>query len=400
MKTFFVIVNPYPFEILDLSPELYTNDQLIIIASYQQQQTYPKEISRVYYSNNFSKSSLLELIDTYFDLKKYSYDFIPFSEETVPVCGYLNSYANSSGLDSKSINFTDKFYMRKKINDALNQPLFYKVDSIDDIYDILSQSKNKYILKPRVSSSSNNIHIIKKEEDIIKSIDYTNFIMEEMIDYDIMFTTDGVYSKGELIDFNIHRYTKKMLDSIDENSFQMVVSTLHDLDPKIFDRLNNLTQQVLDCLSDKNFIFPFHIEWFYSFKDDKITFCEGAARFGGALITDLIYLSQNKNVKEIFWNEIFSHKNKQNSTYSVPKIACTFLGYRKQGTLIKSPSNTLQEYDWIYNAYNFVKKGSYYSKSQNAVENTIVCSFQSENLEDYNSKRDALISYQKKFIFK
>lgn len=399
-----IILNPYGFSYLDFPPEIFERKDWSVITNHKNKASYPLELlHRIIFTDDFSKDSLLKICKNNFESSHRKLLFIPFSEETIQVSGFLNDYFDGVGIDySHSLNFSDKYYMRTSLLNKINQPFFSKINSIQEISWFLEKYKNfsTYVLKPRNSSSAKDIKVFKEYKELNEAIDYENYIIENFVDYDTMLTTDGVYSNGNLLDFNIHEYGEKITDSLVHSNHATVNSTCHSIDNELYNCLKDCTHSVLNLLSSNNYSFPYHIEWFYSYENKKVTFCEGTARFGGAFIPELVKISQNKNMKHILWNNLFNiFRDNIPETFYLNKIACSFLGYRKSGKLVHIPHMKLNDLHWIHDSHTFVKINNKYHSTKNAIENSFFCTFESSSLEEYTARLSLLKNYQAEFIF-
>lgn len=390
-----IVINSFSFKELGMPDNLIKNSDVLIISPYRVKASFPDIAGKVIFLREWSDSYILDyFLET--NLIKENLLFIANGEEKIALAGLLNEQYSENRGYFQAMSFIDKYLMRVMLRSVIQQPEFVSINSKQEMITYLMKStKNEYILKPRAQSSANGLYIVqsKKEIDVLPD-NLNGYILEEFVEYDIMLTSDGIAQSDKIHTFVVHEYGDKLTESITKGSFA-TVSTCHfyATNPEIIEKVYDNTKRVLNKLKICDYPIPFHFEWFYNVKTRELTFCEGAARFGGAEIPKLIECAFDVNVKELYWNELLGgnlNDIKEKKTISKPKCyGTTFLSYRVEGIVKKLPDE--QSVEWLDKYSCYVKKGDQIKKSTTAVENIFNAVFTCENYKDISKGIDKCV---------
>lgn len=262
----------------------------------------------------FRTEQKLELIEEIFTL----------DESLMSDIGLLSSIFTSGikGTESK-LFFKDKYYMRSILNGIVKQPRIFEE------WDI-TQLPKQGIIKPRRSEAGKGVFIYNTKDALQKDLrfltkDTDQVLIEELVDYEVMLSCDGIVSNGKLIYAFVHEYIGKITEISEKNINIKRTASYYWKNPKVINAIIQNSQKVVDYLGDKNDTYPIHFEWFYSEKKNELIFCEGACRFGGARIPFLIEDAFGLNILSKYW-EVKFNKNIENKKVFFPKnIASSFL---------------------------------------------------------------------------
>ena len=141
-----------------------------------------------------------------------------------------------------------------------------------------------------------------------------------------MFTVDGYTDFKDNKRFFSHEYNSKVSDYKENKYLTLHTSSLYYNDLDRLKRLFNLSKKVLSQLCPMKGITPFHLEWFYSIKDDRFIFTEAGKRFGGGKIPELIKESFGIDILSEYWaiqegDEI--NTKIMNENYLYPRVCST-----------------------------------------------------------------------------
>lgn len=230
-------------------------------------------------------------------------DIFTLDEECMDWVGILKSIFIPTASVSSNFLFKDKYFMRSALQGVIEEPDFeyLNLDNIQDDFYIDS------LAKPRTSDSAKGILRFSKRVDLKKLMNSqyylgnNEYMVEEFVDYDKMFTVDGYTDFHNHERFFSHEYNSKISDFSSTGYLTLHTSSFYYTNPEKLKQLFMLSKKVLSCLASKNEIVPFHFEWFYSTKKDKFTFTEVGKRFGGAKIPELIKYSFGVDILKEYW---------------------------------------------------------------------------------------------------
>lgn len=197
--------------------------------------------------------------------------------------------------------FKDKYYMRSVLQGKVAQPDFISISS-ETSYDNVPGNG---VVKPRRSEASLGVDFYRNRQEfekIRKSLQTDDeFILEEAVNYDVMFTCDGVYSEGELISFFSNQYSNKVSNCDIEKYTIIHTNENYWKKPSVISRLREGTEEVLKVLTGGTGLIAFHMEWFYNSETNVMVFCEVGARFGGWHIPDIVEKAFGCDYRRTYW---------------------------------------------------------------------------------------------------
>lgn len=255
-------------------------------------------------------------------------DIFTLDEECMDWVGLLKSIFIPNSNSVSDILFKDKYYMRSVVGNTVTQPKFTELTE-DKIEKITTKDG---LVKPRRADSAKGIYHFKNKinsKKLANSFNYissNDFLVEEFVDYDKMFTVDGYTDFKDNERFFSHEYNSKVSEYKENKYLTIHTSSLYYNDLDKLKRLFKLSKEVLTQLCPMKGIVPFHIEWFYSTKNDKFIFTEAGKRFGGAKIPELIKESFGIDVLSEYWTIQEGGKintEKLNEEYLYPEICST-----------------------------------------------------------------------------
>ncbi|MBC1925131.1 hypothetical protein [Listeria innocua] len=368
-----ILINSFSFKELGLSEKLIHDNDILIISHSRQEPSFPFLSSKTVFLKEMSENTIQE----YFvglNLTGKDVLFIANAEEKIILAGLLNEQYSACKSYFQAMSFIDKYLMRILLNSVIPQPKFKAINSKADVMIYLKEDVGKtHILKPRAQSSANGLYILSSKKNINDLPENLNgYILEEFVDYDIMLTSDGIAYDGQIHTFSVHEYGEKLTESLRKKNYATVsTSRFYNTDKKVIELIYDCTQKVLNKLMVCNYPIPFHLEWFYNITTGELTFCEGAARFGGAEIPKLIECTFDINVKELYWKLLLDNNptgTRENKRIYEPKYyATTFLSYRVDGVVKRLPEE--HSIEWLEKYTCYVKIGEQLKKSNTAVEN-------------------------------
>lgn len=258
----------------------------------------PKTKLQEYISLGFSMKNIIvcepyTIANIFSSLTKQNYSSVEhvftLDESMIFDIEVLNNFFTND-LHNLMINllFRDKLFMRLRVHTlGIKQPKF--------MGDLVSP----IITKPRLGQASQGIKIVQEIEC------NDSLISEEKINYDQMFTCDGIVCNGKIVKFYSNKYDYSPLDSINNGYIVISTNPFYWEDFTKIEELFCLTQEIVDGFDNsKNSIYPFHFEWFYESKEENFIFCEAAKRFGGGRIPEIIDFAFGEKFTNIFWSLI------------------------------------------------------------------------------------------------
>lgn len=281
------------------------NENLKVIIHTYKKKTFPSYIDTIEL-DDFSIENIVEAVENISkNISNENVGCVTFDENLVELCGILNdrnSRSNKKCLSAvTSYLLTDKLLMRSFLGNIVPEPNFSEYTGKENAKKFLKTNLNGIVLKPRALYSSRGQYYVNKESDLNHiPISLNNYLMEEKVNYTSMYTSDGLYTNGNIF-VTIHQYGEKISDS-EKNTAPLKVKTadLYEKDPKLIKKIEKMAKNILINVSTNAEVIPFHFEWFVDTKKRTIKFCEGAARFGGAYIPELIMAEYNVDVKQMY----------------------------------------------------------------------------------------------------
>ncbi|WP_185409771.1 hypothetical protein [Listeria grandensis] len=392
-----VIIYAYPPISIGLSPKFVGNECVIIVP--MEMKSFYKEYNQksIYYIDKFEYHLIISVIQ---DLMKNSVieQFIVLSEPDVEFGGFLNDYfgANETGQGlANATLYRNKYIMRSVLNGKVKQPKFSIVDSKESIYRFFQEECKKLILKPLSKDSAEGIEYISCGTDInqIGTLAYP-YILEESIEHELMFTTDGICVGDEIVAFFIHQYEEPIMKTFERSRRHITRTCFLDLEEHLREELFKCTQTVINTFNKSREILPFHMEWFYD--GENIIFCEAASRFGGKIGT-LIQSTYQFDIFEAYWHMVLegviTEPVKFDSISRPNKVSFNYSAYLREGELLEIPK--LERSIRVK-----VEPGTVYTTSSNIQQNSFEV-YQSVSSElMYKEKVNELDQLNQKFIFK
>ncbi|AOT70573.1 ATP-grasp domain-containing protein [Geosporobacter ferrireducens] len=214
---------------------------------------------------------------------KYKLDkVLALSERNLLTAGLIREYCNISGMTYNDIYpFRDKCTMKSILKKAnIKVPDYVEIKQVEDIVDFISKY-NKVIIKPRQGMGSENTFVIESMEDLqtilpIISEDIMSYEIEEFIEGEL-YHCDTVVQDGKVMFCSFMKYINSIMD-YESNRFGGGFM----LDDDLLDKnIRSFNKDVIKALGFRNGVS--HLELFID-KFGTITFCEIAARPGGATI--------------------------------------------------------------------------------------------------------------------
>lgn len=392
-----VIIYAYPPISIGLNAKTI-HDNCIVIVPLGMKNFYTEfNQKNMRYVRNFDYQSIISETNKIVE-KNPVEEFIVLSEPDIEFGGFLNdTYGKGIAIQglSNAMLYRNKYYMRSMLEKKVKQPEFYKVEKKEMITDIIDKRGGEWILKPLAKDSAEGIKRIKNKEDIEKlNIDGDVCLLEEMVEHKTMFTTDGICSGENIVEFFIHQYDQPILETFNKSKRHITRTHSLDLDINIKRKLFESTATILKTFNQHGEIFPFHMEWFL--KEGDVIFCEVASRFGGKIGT-LIQMCYDFNIFDKYWNIKLNNKDIMPIDFykirNPSKITFNYSAYRHTGKLKFIPK--------IINSNVFLKVrlNQNYMVSSNIQESAfeLYDTYKSEN--DYMEAIKRLDDFNTKFVY-
>lgn len=286
--------------------EINAKENFVAIIHDYKKDTFPSDISTISLKQ-FSAENIVNEVENIVNnsVNSTKIGCVTFDENLVALCGLLNDKiinVNKRCTTAKTACIlTDKLMMRSFLSGKVREPSFCEYTGIDNAKIFLKKFENGIVLKPRSLYSEKGQYYINSEEDFNKvPTNLNNYLMEEKINYDYMCTSDGIYgSEGMFI--SIHQYEDKITDLADDIApLTAKTADMYKTNLSLLNDIKLSTKKILNSVANKSEIIPFHIEWFVNKKNHSLVFCEGAARFGGVNIPELIMTEYGVDIKELY----------------------------------------------------------------------------------------------------
>lgn len=258
-------------------PELYN---VFLITSKKRSANFP---------TNFYKEMIIFSGDNYDYIEKevdkinskYPLHYIvTVSEKFMELAGKLREKYNLYGMDLETANkFRNKILMKKILQSSqINVPAFSEIITKEIIEDFINKYK-KIVIKEQNGMGSKNTYIINDKEKAWKALkeiegELENYEIEEFQE-GIMYHIDSLIENGTIVLCSVSKYLDSTLSYIENKP---LISVMEDSE-EIKNQLINFNKKVIEALKLKNGVT--HHEVFYNEKNEKIIFCEIAARAGG-----------------------------------------------------------------------------------------------------------------------
>lgn len=317
-------------------------------------------------------------------------------ESIMDWCGLLNDFFTKVCSQSlQNALFKDKYLMRVFLQGAVNQPDFYEYSELD------GKSFNM-LAKPRKMASANGIMECNTHADIEAITSKEEYVFEEIVQYDEMFTVDGYAINGKIKRFFSHQYDGKILESVQQTTNEghvlVYTNSYYWRDFTLIERLYEASEKILEIFC-RDKITPFHFEFFYKKSNYKIVFCEVGSRFGGARIPQLIRDAFNCDVLKEYWkwqaSAEFIAENSDERIMKPTCVAATFMALTVNGVIkkdIRPRTEDVKEY------LQFKTVGALCKKAQSIDELLYICRFVARDEEEMKNKVEELVRLSKKML--
>ena len=230
--------------------------------------------------------------------------------------------------------FKDKYYMRSVLQGKIEQPDFVAMTPE------ISAEKvpEKGVIKPRRAEASLGVDFYANRFEFERTranlAADDELILEEAVDYDVMFTCDGVFYQDELIQFFSNQYSNKVSNCDIEKYTIIHTNENYWKNPSLISRLKEDTAEVLKILTNGKGTIAFHMEWFYNSVTDALTFCEVGARFGGWHIPEIVELAFGQDYRKTYWELKNGKRYLKMKQIPQPKQAAAVVGIYANHTAI------------------------------------------------------------------
>ncbi|WP_461219172.1 ATP-grasp domain-containing protein [Lapidilactobacillus salsurivasis] len=275
------------------SPEsigLQPANQLAIVCPSQQRQNYLSVGFAEQQVFTVADFSLLELL-LFFKSQPSIDDIFSLDEGLIHLVGILKAiFTDDKNAWEIAYAYKDKKMMRQTLAPKIKQPSLIDPCATDAL-------PAKFIIKPRREDSGRGVAIVTAVPDYFNS---TEYLLETVETFDVMFTCDGIAINGEIGYFFSHEYVGNIL-AIKTDFFNLIRTNSHyQSNDHLIERLEAATQAVLTRLGTDT-IQPFHAEFFYRTETDELSFCEIGKRFGGGQIPLLVKQAFNFDLLATYW---------------------------------------------------------------------------------------------------
>lgn len=294
--------------------------------------------------------------------------------------------------------YRDKFIMKSKLKEKVALPRFSKVNNITEINRFASINGYPFVCKPINSAGSMGFMLIESHDDLKKMsgmhIDYP-LLVEEYIVGD-MCHADGIFYNGEIKVFSCSKYLSGCTAFL-ENKY--TGSSMIDQDNKLFQKIKEEVNTVLNTLESPSYPFAFHGEFFIK-KDSKLIFCEIASRVGGAKINDTVYMKTGINLLEE------SIRAQCDKSYDINRLLKKYDSGKSYGFMLFPPRkgkllfiNREVPFEWIvqFNVREN-KIGSVLSGGKNSVSEIFDVIIEGENSNEISKRVDVFEKWASKNV--
>lgn len=226
--------------------------------------------------NEFESESLLaSAIDIH---KKAPIDYVlAFSEYDQDYAAVMRSSLNIKGSKIEdALLYRNKIDMKKALVDSnLKYPKYKKVNHYIEAKSFCIENSLPAILKPMIGAASEGVIKLEKIEDIPKTMDFSNYEIEEFIEGEI-YHVDSIVSNGEFPYFKVSKYINTCLDF--RNGYPLGSVTVDNTN--FVNKVKEFTQEVCSFLNIDNQ--AIHLELIES--NENLVFLEIGGRVGGGEI--------------------------------------------------------------------------------------------------------------------
>jgi hypothetical protein len=311
--------------------------------------------------------------------------------------GALNDYyCKHESQFLKNTIFKDKYYMRCFFDGTVEQPKYS--EELDE------KIKFEVIRKPRKKSCAEGIVLCNSEIKGDKKISSEDYIYEEYISYDQMFTSDGYACNGKIVRFFSHCYDGKILEEIwkhnkREKYILAYTNKYYWSDYAVITRLYEETSRIIEKYA-KNIVIPFHFEWFYIKESNSFIFCEGACRFGGSRIPQMITDSFGVDVLGEYWEHKINNISKENVDMEKVLLRPIRISGTYNSLITKGTKKDVSEIDdnSIREFISYVKPGIKYENAKNVSELSFLCRFCVNDWDEFTIIKNKISNYSEATI--
>lgn len=390
-----VFIYGYSPKTIELKP---SNKLIVIIPSYRKK----AYIKIGFEMKNVKAVERITLKACFLELKKIALEcqiekIFTLDESVMDWCGLLNDYFTKACSQSlQNALFKDKYFMRVFLQGIVDQPNFYE-------YNELNEGLFALLAKPRKMASAIGIKKCNSSADIETVIPKDEYIFEEVVQYDEMFTTDGYAINGRIARFFSHQYDNKIFDSIqqlsDEGHILVYTNSYYRKDITLIEDLYKASEKIIETFC-KDRVTAFHFEFFYQKAKRKIAFCEVGSRFGGGRIPQLIRDAFGCDVLGEYWELQESEDAVIDYSGGViikPScVAATFMALQVDG-LIKCEVSP--KIDGIKEFIRYKTRGEHSKRAQSVDELLYTCRFVARDEIEMNEVVKELVSESKKMFY-
>ncbi|RDX01323.1 ATP-grasp domain-containing protein [Listeria kieliensis] len=332
-----LIIYAYPPGSIGLDPNNLGESTFIIVPLAMKEYYINYNQDKVIYDQYFNYNSIISIIQQLLSMYIVS-EFIVLSEPDIEFGGLLNDYYGmdkaAQGLTNATL-YRNKYYMRSLLKDKVNQPDFYLVKNKKMIYEIFEKKEDRMVLKPLSKDSAQGIKFIENKDEIeYMEMEEEAYLLEQVVEYKTMFTTDGICKGPDIVEFFVHQYDEPILETFQKSKRHITRTRDLYLEERIQKTLFENTVTILKTFNKCDEVFPFHMEWFL--KGDSVIFCEAACRFGGK-IGSLIQEAYDFNIFDKYWSIKLNKKDASPICFreirKPNKIALNYCAYKKNGVL-------------------------------------------------------------------
>ncbi len=215
---------------------------------------------------------------------------LPLDDYEVETTAVLREYFRMPGLGVTNTTFwRDKLAMRQRaLEVGIPVPEFSPVFHHHDLHEWMQRVPAPWLLKPRSEAGAMGIKKCKSEAEVWAHINsmgdlHSHFLLEQFVPSDV-FHVDSIVWDGQ-IQFNIASAYGQPPLSVSHGGGVFTTQVLDGTQSETAE-LFAMNRHVIDAFGLPRGVT--HIEFLRSHADGKLRFLEGAARVGGANISDMI----------------------------------------------------------------------------------------------------------------
>lgn len=291
----YVLFYGYPFGLGNPRTigQMMTKYRYVVLCPEQCHSVLPSSVERWIVIEKEGMNEVFEVVKQLH--VKYNFKRVVFASEVeVLPALVLNKTLGLGGLPYDTfVAFRDKGIMcSKMVQSGIPVPRFRIVSEFFDFFEFSREEGYPFLIKPTLEASAKGIVVIKSETELEKfcndlspwvpgSLKF-NYMCQQFIDIKTMYSTNGVYSGGEVKCFFPAKYAEDYLRGMNQSSRFRHVSDI-SVGPKDdhYQKLLEFTISVMKGFGvPDECTFVFHLEIMLS-RDDKFYFCENACRMTG-----------------------------------------------------------------------------------------------------------------------